>query len=258
MKKIALVLALLAYGFSFAQTEIINNYKYVIVPKKFDFFKEEDKFNMNTLTKKAFEKYGFEVYFDEEQYPPEVALNRCRTLYGTMLDDSNVLSTAVAFQLKDCSGKVLFTSEKGKSRIKEYQKAYYDAARSAAASLETMGYKYVGDAASAAYFAQAIPAGATATVVAPAPVPATPQTPAVTPTPVVNEATLFAQPIANGYQLVDSTPKVVLKIYKTSQPDSYTAVGDGKNGVVFKKGNEWFFEHYVNDKLVSEKLNIKF
>jgi hypothetical protein len=69
---------------------------------------------------------------------------------------------------------------------------------------------------------------------------------------------LFAQPVANGYQLVDTTPKVVLKMYRTSQTDSYTAVSDTKNGVVFKKGEEWIFEYYQNDQLVSEKLNIKF
>jgi hypothetical protein len=48
----------------------------------------------------------------------------------------------------------------------------------------------------------------------------------VKPQQTVNENTLFAQPIANGYQLVDSTPKVVLKMYRTSQPDSYSANGE--------------------------------
>ena len=42
---------------AFSQTNL-NNYKYVIVPKKYDFLKEEDQFRLNGLTKFLFEKYG--------------------------------------------------------------------------------------------------------------------------------------------------------------------------------------------------------
>lgn len=249
MKKIVLLLALLITGAAFAQSESVNNYKYVIVPERFDFFKEANKYNLNSLTKMAFEKYGFVVLFDNEQMPPEIALNRCGALYGNLINDSNMLSTVITIVLKDCTGKVLFTSEKGKSKEKDYKKAYYAATREASASLANLAYQYVGDANSA-----------TAVTSHPAVKPTAPvsNTSPATPVPVNNENQLFAQPITNGYQLVDATPKVVLKIYKTSQPDSYSAQGDGKNGVVFKKGNDWFFEYYVNDKLVSEKLNIKF
>jgi len=69
---------------------------------------------------------------------------------------------------------------------------------------------------------------------------------------------LYAQPIENGYQLVDATPKLVLKIFKTSQPDYFTAVSESKNGVVFKKEGVWCFEYYENNVLKSEKMNIKF
>jgi hypothetical protein len=74
----------------------------------------------------------------------------------------------------------------------------------------------------------------------------------------LEDVALFAQPIPNGYQLIDSTPKVVLRIYKTSKPDSFTAIAEGINGLVFKKDNDWYFEYYENDQLMSKKLNIKF
>ena len=77
-------------------------------------------------------------------------------------------------------------------------------------------------------------------------------------TTTVISGQLFAQPITNGYQLVDSTPKIVLKIFKTSNPDLYTAKNDSVQGVLIKKNNEWIFEYYQNEKLVSEKLDIKF
>ncbi|MFP5438356.1 MAG: hypothetical protein ACLGH8_11245 [Bacteroidia bacterium] len=253
MKKIALLIALLATGFSFAQSEIINNYKYVIIPRKFDFFKDADRYKANTLTKMAFEKAGFKAFFNDEQLPQEIALNRCHALYGDIDNMSGLLTTSVSILIKDCNGKELYRTEKGRSKQKDFDASYREAIREAAASLIKINYVYVGDEAAANYFGQPVtyvpqPAAATA--------PAT-QVP-VNKEEVVNQNTLFAQPIANGYQLVDSTPKVVLKMYRTSQPDSYSASGDGKNGVVFKKGNDWFFEYYVNDKLVSEKLSIKF
>nr|WP_322625173.1 hypothetical protein [uncultured Flavobacterium sp.] len=259
MKKIALlIIALLATGISFAQSEIINNYKYIIVPRKFDFFTEADKYKTNSLTKMAFEKAGFSVFFNDEQLPQEVAFNRCRVLYGDVDNKSGMLTTTVYVLIKDCNGKELYRSERGRSKIKEFERSYREAIREAAVSLAGINYKYVGDEASAQYFGGAV-ADAPRTAVAPsAPATPAPAAVAVNKEEVVNQNTLFAQPIANGYQLVDSTPKVVLKMYRTSQPDSYSASGDGKNGVVFKKGNDWFFEYYVNDKLVSEKLSIKF
>lgn len=260
MKKFLLLLAVLATGLLTAQNEVINNYKYVIVPRKFDFFKEADRFKLNTLTKMAFEHYGFKAYFDDEQLPAEVAMNRCNALYGNLDNASGMLSTTIYVVLKDCNGKEVFRSEKGKSKIKELQKAYYEATRAAINSLIDIKYNYVGDAAAAQYLASQgviLPAAQSPAVTTNTAVTTLVQ-PEVKPQQTVNENTLFAQPIANGYQLVDSTPKVVLKMYRTSQPDSYSANGEGKSGVVFKKGNDWFFEYYVDDKLVSEKLSIKF
>src|SRR5690606_29612955 len=56
-------------------------------------------------------------------------------------------------------------------------------------------------------------------------------------------AILYAQEIPNGYQLVDSTPKILLKIFKSSVPNVYTAVGDDKNGMVYNRDGKWFFEY---------------
>jgi hypothetical protein len=256
MKKIFALAILLINGLAFAQSTSINDYKYVIVPEKFTFLKEPNKYGLNTLTKMVFEKQGFQVFFVNDKLPDELALNKCRALYGDLVDDSGMLSTAISIVLKDCSGKELYRSEKGKSKEKDFKKGYHESLREAAASLPaTLNYQYSGNDPMGA--AQTAPAVTQAPAVVSQPVQQTPP-PAVAPAPVVNEAQLFAQPITNGYQLVDTTPKVVLKMYKTSQQDNYTAVGDNKTGVVFKKGNEWFFEYYLDDKLVSEKLNIKF
>jgi hypothetical protein len=253
MKNIFALAALLITGLGIAQSADINDYKYVIVPEKFEFLKEPNKYNLNDLTKMMFEKQGFQVFFTNDKMPDELAINKCRALYGDLLDDSGMLSTAITITLKDCSGKEVYRSGKGKSKEKDYKKGYYESLREASNSMGSLNYKYSGKDPMGA--ANSVPVAATPAVTSP-PVQQTP--PPATTTPVVNQAQLFAQPIANGYQLVDATPKVVLKIYKTSQQDSYTAVGDNKTGVVFKKGNDWFFEYYQDDKLISEKLTIKF
>jgi hypothetical protein len=40
--------------------------------------------------------------------------------------------------------------------------------------------------------------------------------------------------------------------------DYFIAEDGAINGVVFKKNEEWFYEYYKDNKLVSQKLQIKF
>lgn len=249
MKKNLLIIALFLSVAATAQS--INNYKYVVIPRKFEFFKEENKYNLNLMTKMLFEKQGFTVYYaDDNNKVEELALDRCKALYGNLINESGMLNTALRISLKDCNGNEIFLSEKGKSREKDFQKGYYEALRNASKSLLEQDYKYTGPAyKTAPANAQPLPSQ---------PNPVLSQLQAAVPATVNVENQLFAQPIANGYQLVDNTPKIILKIYKTSQQDSFTAVSDTKNGVVFRKGNDWYFEYYQNDQLVSEKLNIRF
>ncbi|MGI9550462.1 MAG: hypothetical protein ACR2MT_04630, partial [Aurantibacter sp.] len=78
------------------------------------------------------------------------------------------------------------------------------------------------------------------------------------PPPTAADNTLYAQKLENGYQLVDSSPKIKLKIRLTSLPDYYLAEGSGKSGVVYEKSGKWYFEYYSEDQLIVEELNIKF
>lgn len=254
MKNIFTLLALLYTVLSFSQasgqTTSVNDYKYVVLPEQFEFLKTPNQYNLNSLTKMMLEKYGFTVFYTNEKMPDELAIDKCKALYANLNRHSALLSTHINVSLKDCNGVTVYQTETGKSKEKEYKKAYIDALRQASRSFDNLNYKYSG--ATIVTVSKPI----TKTEVVEVFVPSSDA--AASATQVVNEATLFAQPIANGFQLVDSTPKVVLKMYKTSQANSYTAISDLRNGVVFKKGNEWFFEYYDNDKLISEKLNIKF
>ncbi len=63
---------------------------------------------------------------------------------------------------------------------------------------------------------------------------------------------LYAQPLDNGFQLVDASPKIVMILVKTAAPNVYTV--KGKEGIVFKEGDKWYYSE--NDS--KKELNIKF
>ncbi|ESU27330.1 hypothetical protein FLJC2902T_20330 [Flavobacterium limnosediminis JC2902] len=233
MKKTVLLLTLLFTSFMFSQN--VNDYKYIIVPKKFGFLKQANMYNMNSLTKTVFENQGYEVYYDGDVFPQDLAENRCRALFADMVENNTLFSTKIKIELKDCKNQVVYVSEEGVSREKEYAKAYVQAFRTVGKSLEILNSK---------------PKDSAVTAVA--------KTKEENIQLIVATSQLFAQPISNGFQLVDSSPKVVMKLFKTSATNFYIGQKENQQGVVFHANNQWIFEYYQNEKLVSEKLEIKF
>lgn len=250
MKRSVLFFLLLISFSGYTQTTI-NNYKYVLVPEKFSFLKEVNQYGLNTLTKALLEEKGFTVYFDNTQLPAEIANNKCRALNFELLQRKSMFTTNLTLLLKDCQGNVIFKGNEGKSREKEFETSYNEALREAFKSLNEAQYVYSEIPAPPA---AAIPVAVPAT--APVNDPVSSRVTAVPATQVTG--TLYAQPTANGYQLIDTAPKIVLTLLKTSVPDYFIAGNGASQGIVLKKNENWFFEYYQNDKLVSEKLAIKF
>jgi len=244
-------------SFSVCAQKTINNYKYVIVPAKFDFQKDTNQYSLNGLTSALLENKGFTVYPDNN-LPPEIANNKCLALMANVTAKNSMFTTGLTLTLKDCQGVVVFKSKDGKSREKEYETAYNMALRDAFSSLDQVPYNYTETVSAPAQSVAAVtpPPAAPAKVVEtpPAPVPAK----ATEPAAVQPAGTLYAQAIPNGYQLADTTPKIVLTILKTSVENYFIASNGTANGIVLKKDNDWFFEHYKDGKLVSEKLTVKF
>ena len=244
MKKKLLLIFLLVASISFSQN--INDYNYVIVPKKFSFFNEPDRFNLNTLSKMFMEKHGFKAFFDDAVLPDDAAKNQCK-LYLDVLKNSNMFTTKLTVVLRDCHNEVVFTSAEGKSTEKGYKVAYTIALREAFKSFDNLNYAYNG--------------GQSSTIETVPPVPPMPPKPTSSKSEntITNEntETLNAQPIENGYQLVDTTPKVVLKMYRTSTPDVYIGESSAEKGMVLKTDGQWIFEYYENGKLFKKPLNIK-
>lgn len=243
-----LLIALITSVMGFSQT--VNDYKGVIVPLRYDFLKSENQYRMSTMTKSNLNKAGFQAFYGNEVLPEGFG-DRCDLLYVDVKKDNAFLVTKLFVEFKDCYGKVIYTSEVGKSKEKDYEAAYRECLNLAFTSINALHYKYNGKTSNSAK-------ATTSTSVAM--VPLTPAAAAIS-TPVADVKDpnlLYAQPTENGYQLIDKTPKVVMKLLKTSRPDSFIAIKDGVQGTLNAKDNQWFFEYYKNDQLVSEKVSVKF
>lgn len=253
MKRYVLVLFLF-FSFSGYAQNTINNYKYVLVPAKFSFLKQDDQYSLNTLAKAFLAEKGFTVYFDNAELPAELANNKCRALNADVLEKGGMFTTSLTVLLKDCQGNIVFKSKEGKSREKDYGIAYNTALRDAFTSLDQVPYAYK-EAANQPAQPMVTTAAATAPEKQTTTAAVSKTMEAVTDQPL---GTLYAQAIANGYQLIDTTPQKVLTLLKTSVENYFIASSATANGIVLKKGGDWFFEYYKDGKLVSEKLLVKF
>ena len=143
MKKniISLGILLLFVGLSYAQSNI-DAYKYIIVPDKYDEFKEVDMYQLNSLSKFLFEKYGFQALNEGVAYPADLMKNPCLAVTAQLVNQSSMFTTKVSIDLKDCYNKVVYSSEVGRSKIKEYKKSYQEALRNTFVSFKELEYSY--------------------------------------------------------------------------------------------------------------------
>ncbi|GGG25506.1 hypothetical protein GCM10011344_27700 [Dokdonia pacifica] len=142
MKHLVIALLLLIQFSSFSQN--VNDYQYVIIPEKYDFAKSIDEYQLNSLTQFLFNKYGFDSYRARDEKPLGLKNGSCSALYADVESDSNFIVARLKVILKDCDGKVIFITEQGKSKDKDFKRAYHEALRKAFISLEELKYVYNG------------------------------------------------------------------------------------------------------------------
>lgn len=295
MKSIFLSIFLIASFILQAQSQL-DDYKYIVVPKKFDGFKKENQYLTSTLVKHLFTKKGFATVY-EDNMPADLNRNRCLGLYANLIDASSMFSTKAALILKDCSGKEVFVTEQGKSKQKEYKTAYSEVIREAIKYFDGISHSYKPKMANKEEAPITVSFKNDIKKLDKKPKLDKYQDPMVKQettlenqsykdvTPVASDIkkaadtkkemaeqnvaqstssqsstkwVLYAQEMPNGYQLVDSTPKIRLKLHKSSLPNVYIAKGEGKDGMVYSKKEQWFFEYYEDGELVTEELKIKF
>ncbi|MDF4202108.1 hypothetical protein PXD56_04045 [Maribacter sp. SA7] len=125
---------------SYAQTNL-DDYKYIIVPKKFDAFKNMNEHQTSTLIKFLFTGKGFTTVYDD-QLPEDLKFNRCLGVVADLQDDSSLFSTKTIINLIDCNDKIVFSTMQGISKEKKYKESYNEAIRESMRSFNGMNYTY--------------------------------------------------------------------------------------------------------------------
>lgn len=274
----------LVFTFSLGLQAQLNEYKYIIIPKNFKGFKDENQYKTSTLLKYLFTNKGFETYY-EDDLPSDLNTNRCLGLLAQLDHTTSMFVTKASIVLEDCNSNKVYTSLEGRSKEKDYTSSYKEAIEMAFKSISSLNYKYNPvETESVSTTAVVMDTGGkgepsmnngkqtTTTVeknLSESEIAPNPKTAAIENTAVVAASTstipktsdsyvLYAQEIPNGYQLVDSTPKIRLKIYQTSIPEVYIGVNEKGSGVVYKRANQWYFEYYVSGQVQIEEITIKF
>ncbi|MBJ2175032.1 hypothetical protein JBL43_12340 [Aureibaculum sp. A20] len=120
----------------------LDDYKYVIIPAKYDFQKTDDQYQLNSLTKFLFEKEGFITQFDNLEMSSEIAKNPCDVLTARVNNTSNMFTTKMVIELINCKNQKVLITEEGKSKEKEYKKGYQEALRQAFESITAQNYNH--------------------------------------------------------------------------------------------------------------------
>lgn len=254
MKKLIFLFSIL-FTLSVIGQNSVNQYKYVVVAKKFDFLKKPDQYQTSSLTKFLLNENGFTALLSDDVFPEDLVTNKCLALTAVIKDDSGFLVTKSMLELRDCFNRVVFTSEVGKSRLKDYKRAYHEAIRRAFQSVSKLNYSYTPSTATKKEVKTKITTPVAVKVIPKTKV-KTPKVAVATSTSKRGREVLYAQSIANGFQLVNTKPEVVFVILKTNLENVY--IIKDKNGILYKKGNSWVAE-YSNNSGNTEKLyDIKF
>lgn len=282
------IIFLFLFAFSFAEAQkSINDYKYVIVPKKFSGFKKENQHRTSTLVKHLLSEKGLNAVH-EQNLPEDLKMNRCLGLEADIIDDSSMFTTKTIVSLKDCNGQEIIASQQGTSKKKEYIASYSEALTKALQSFDGLDYSYVSNTVDnkpiTVSFENDIKQLETTQkkqeldkyqdpMQKRSPTREEQDLSQVKPRTSNAEKdkeqgaktmdappSLYAQPINNGYQLVDSSPRIRFKMYKSAIADIYHATSMDKSitGIIYTKNEKWFFEYYANESVVVEELRIKF
>ena len=282
-----LLFTLLLFGVLYTSWGQLNDYKYIVVPKKFTSLKSENHLRTSTLIKHLFNKAGFTALYDDE-IREDLVNDPCLAATTDLIKESTMFQTKITLLLKDCEGEVIFTAVQGSSRNKDYQQAYHESIKKSFVSFENMNYQYKpsekeDSAVTVSYEGdiKQVEGGKEAQMASEAVViqVATPdeqlyksnepepseykkgETAALADKKVIEEEekeTFQAKALPNGYELISENTQVKLTLYKTSSPDVYLAKNDEQNGMVYKKESKWYFEFYDNTDLVVREIDIIF
>jgi hypothetical protein len=210
----------------------LDSYKYIIVPKRFDFLNKENQYRVNSQTKYLFEKNGFSTLLKGEDYPDDLLANPCLGAEANVIDESNSFTSKVRVSLTDCQDQVVYTSEQGISKEKDYAKSYSMALENAFASIAQLGYEFNPDLAIVPSFASAKTEAAEAE--------------AAQPEPVVTQPEPVSQPAPEVAAAAAAVPAATMAATETVKKEASTS-----GAVTYGNENISFFLIDQGDRLVA-------
>lgn len=232
MKKLAIVALVLFSIFSFAQKKQI-----ILVSSKYDFQKEKNEFNINAMLKAILTSNNYQVYFEDEVLPMEIAQNRCNALKADLIDNSNMLLTKIKLQIKDCQNNLLFETAEVRSKEKSMQSGYMETIK--LLSPELKKYK------------PAIVQKKEAV-----------ETQEVVDSPKVFEYKTYLNCSVDkslgethDFEIIGTEQNVLLFLRKTKNPTVFIAYKEGATGIFTKTENKGIFEYYLKDKYMVEEFS---
>jgi len=263
-KKIIFTVSFIIISFCGIAQKSLNDYKYIIIPKSFEFSKSDDQYQLNSLLKFLFNKYGYDVYFMDD-IPESLKKDRCLALIAEVSKEkSSMFKTKLEIALKDCYDNVIMTSKIGESRAKEYNKAYNLALRDAFETFQNIDYKYMEKViVSKSLETEKQQLSETTKVEEKHEIDLI-ETKSKEKTegvkiefPKVTETELYyAQANKNGFQLVNSEPRIVMVLLTTAVEEVY--IVKDKNAIVFKEDGFWYYSENNGQLGEKKNLNIKF
>lgn len=219
-----------------------NHAQTIVIPQKLQSERGNEDFQLKAFLKFSLEKRGFDV-LNADDLDAEKRNKPCDYYYTDVLEDNKFMLTRLRIVIYDCQRHEIVTSTFGVSKEKEYKKAYQLAFREAEKTLvinENVLSKNTNSAETITVEKQ-ISANAE-----------------VLNTNTQNSEWLYAQPIVKGYQVVNSKPEVVFKIFNTSKINHFIVSKNNLNGIGYLEEDKLIIEYYIDNQLIKEIHQVKF
>jgi hypothetical protein len=260
MLKIKLLISILFFTIiSTNAQKKVNDYKYIIVPSQFEFQQNAGDYDINEMTKFLFNKYGFNALLSTEVFPKDLGENRCLALTAHLRKKSTFFTTKMKYELVNCYNEVVYTSLESASKNKEYGRAYQESINKTFKSVKSLNYQYSEPennlVEEKVNINRVVEVNDEQKIINEGLIVKETDHEAIDDI-LVGLSLLYAQPIENGFQLIDDTPKRIYTVLQTNLKDVF--VLKDKKGILYKDVNNWIVEFYHDNQLVKIKLDIKF
>lgn len=239
MKKLILLVFVLVSNLIFSQ--VLNSYKYAIIPEKFSFQKEANEIILNSAVKSALEKYDFKSYLNSDKLPKDA------TKINQVFVDIDLVNTPsngkVKIIFKDFEGKTLFTSKEGKATDKDNIVACNMAFSQASNSLKQLNHKF--DKFAKLVFIEEEFLETKEDIEL------------TTIKNLVNPISYEAIAYKKGYRLMLKN-ELVYDLTKTSRKELFLAQRQEISGIIIHLEDDWYFEYSKNHEIISERISVNF